>query len=524
MVHKKLNEQMGGAAGLKETKDKHSKVVSTEQGKDINEIFFESMYGLQTDKSEYKSELVLQNNDCDDGSIDNDCHDGTNNRTKNVNSIHKLQSDSCGIGKQSSNESTGQAWKNSIEIIDMHLDEVANKIETNNGLIDWEQISTKNNHMINIAKQVIDTGQHNSDIEGLHIEINKNWNVQALQTYLQDYHDKQIIDYIKYGWSANRSMEAGEPELSDINHKGATEFEADIDKYLAKEIENGRMAGPYNKIPFDKGRLGLSPLNSHPKRDLHERRVIVDFSWPIGHAVNDGINKDKYMDTEITLKYPTIDTLAHRVVQLGVGSAVFKKDLKSAFRQLFGDPFDFILMLYKWKGRFFVDLAVAIGMRSAPSCYQRLTDAITYIHMMMGYWLMNYIDDFLGAEKWDKVWQSYHKLGELFREIGAQEAMDKASPPDTCVVCLGTMFNTLNMTISIVPDRLCELKDLLNAWRFKKNATRKQVESLIGKIQFITNCVRQGRIFVARLLNWLRAMPMTGSVSVPKQARLDILW
>ena len=106
----------------------------------------------------------------------------------------------------------------------------------------------------------------------------------------------------------------------------------------------------------------------------------MDFSWPIELGVNQGISKDCYMGMDIHLTYPTVDTLARRIAQLGVGIAVFKKDLKSAFRQLLGDPFDFSLMIYQWGGAYYVDLAVAMDMRSVPSYCQRISSAITYIH------------------------------------------------------------------------------------------------------------------------------------------------
>ena len=389
--------------------------------------------------------------------------------------------------------------------------------------IDWSTINTQNHDRIEIAWQVIESGKHNSDQQGLKIEINRNWNIEVMEKLLEQYHDKQILTHLKFGWPANRDISAPEPQLSDINHKGANQFRPEIDQYIWKELANQRMAGPYENIPFSK-RIGVSPMNSRPKRESSERRIIIDFSWPIDHSVNDGINKDVYMGKDVELRFPTIDTLARRVVELGIGCAVFKKDLKSAFRQLDGDPFDYSLMLYMWENRYFVDLAVAMGMRSAPSCCQHVTDAIRYIHNQAGHWLMNYIDDFIGAERWNRVWHSYHELGELLKLIGAKEAPEKASMPDTQVNCLGTLFDTIAMTISVIPERLLELRTLLNSWSVKICASRKEVEQLIGKIQFVANCVRQGRVFVARLLNWLRALPKNGREKIPYEARKDIFW
>ena len=189
-----------------------------------------------------------------------------------------------------------------------------------------------------------------------------------------------------------------------------------------------------------------------------------------------------------------------------------------------GEPFDYSLMNYYWEGHYFVDLAVAMGMRAAPSCCQRVTSAIRYIHEKSGFWLMNYIDDFIGAECWSWVWASYEKLGDLLNTLGAKEAHNKASPPDTVVNCLGTLVNTLNMTISVIPERLVELLKLLETWHFKVMANKRELQQLIGKLQFVTSCLRQGRVFICRLLNWFRNMKQQKWYRILTEARNDIKW
>ena len=73
------------------------------------------------------------------------------------------------------------------------------------------------------------------------------------------------------------------------NHKGALEFPEAINQYLATEYSNNALLGPFFTKPFlDK--TAFSPLNSVPKCDSEERRVILDMSFPHGHSVNDGID------------------------------------------------------------------------------------------------------------------------------------------------------------------------------------------------------------------------------------------
>ena len=71
---------------------------------------------------------------------------------------------------------------------------------------------------------------------------------------------------------------------------------------------------------------------------------------------------------------------------------------------------------------------------------------------------------------------------------------------------VGVLFNTETMTIEITPERLCELRALLTTWLNKELASLKEVQSLLGKLNFVAACVRPGRIFISRMLKWLKVL------------------
>ena len=50
------------------------------------------------------------------------------------------------------------------------------------------------------------------------------------------------------------------------------------------------------------------------------------------------------------------------------------------------------------------------------------------------------------------------------------------------------------------------------------------MQSLLGKLNFVSQCVRPGRIFVNRLLNWLREIPEKGQISIPDDFKLELCW
>lgn len=59
---------------------------------------------------------------------------------------------------------------------------------------------------------------------------------------------------------------------------------------------------------------------------------------------------------------------------------------------------------------------------------------------------------------------------------------------------IGVLFNTETMTIEITEDMSNELKFLLRSWMGREKASLKDIQSILGKLNFVAACVRPGRI------------------------------
>ena len=89
---------------------------------------------------------------------------------------------------------------------------------------------------------------------------------------------------------------------------------------------------------------------------------------------------------------------------------------------------------------------------------------------------------------------------------------------------IGNLVDAINFTIGITPQRKIDIMKELNRWRFKINTTRRELEVLVGKLQFISNCLRPGRLFMSRLLNELKAMKRDTQYVLTPEVRKDIMW
>ncbi|CAG2206889.1 unnamed protein product [Mytilus edulis] len=252
------------------------------------------------------------------------------------------------------------------------------------------------------------------------------------------------------------------------------------------------------------------------KKGSQERRIILDLSVKGGAAVNGYIDKDSYLGNEVHLKYPNVDALVELIKKHGRNCFIFKRDLSRAYRQIFIDLHDVHLVGYKWNDHLYFDRVLSMGLRSAAHICQRVTNAVAFMYRQMGFDIVNYLDDFAGVESVDRADKAYIELKRLLDSCGLEESSHKAVPPSTRMEFLGIICDTSKLLLQIPDDRLKDIQKILLFWTNKRSAKLRDIQSLVGKLNFMASCVRPGRVFMSRLLNWLRsAYDQTGYIVVP---------
>ena len=103
-------------------------------------------------------------------------------------------------------------------------------------------------------------------------------------------------------------------------------------------------------------------------------------------------------------------------------------------------------------------------------------------------------------------------------------SQEKMVPSTTRLEFLGITFDAGTMTMEISVDKMKEINNELHTWLLHTSATQREVESLIDKLQFLTKCIKAGRIFLSRLIQWIRGMDRGRQYPIPLEARRDIAW
>ena len=109
-------------------------------------------------------------------------------------------------------------------------------------------------------------------------------------------------------------------------------------------------------------------------------------------------------------------------------------------------------------------------------------------------------------------------------DTGMSEASDKASTPSTVMVFLGLEVNAVDITMRIPDEKLLEILSLLKQWYCMKGATKKQTQSLVGLLNFAAGCIKPGKIYFSRILNFLQSFGDEKYRAIPVEVRQAVCW
>jgi hypothetical protein len=216
---------------------------------------------------------------------------------------------------------------------------------------------------------------------------------QGIAQLLQDYPNRQFVEtLVSIASSGAHIGYEGSPRCSvqRPNHPSSLMNSEIITAAIESEVKKGRIK-EVTSLPYH---YFCSPIGLVPKLSDGSQtgwRTIFDLSAPRGHSVNDAIPQ-----TYGTITYETTQDAIRLVAQAGQGAIMMKRDLKSAFRHIPICASDHWLMLFEWLGRYYVDMFLPFGLRTAPRIFNLFSEALHWVFKTLRGWnLTHYLDDFL---------------------------------------------------------------------------------------------------------------------------------
>ena len=320
------------------------------------------------------------------------------------------------------------------------------------------------------------------------------------------------------GFSGPVTIRAGKNLTSAFDDVGF------MDAAVSSLVTNGQVHGPFSSPPLPAFRV--SPLGSVRRKHYPEkRRLINHLSWPHGLSVNDGIP-----DSEAFIAYDMFERAVQDLRVSGPGSLMAKLDLKEAFRHIPICPEDWHQMGFSWRQQLYYCVVLTFGLRSAPYIFNLFAEALHWIiERHIPATLRHYLDDFflIFRPHFDPVLARHavEWVIGLGRSLGLCFQDAKTVWPSTCVEFLGLELDSVAMVARLPADKLAHLRQLLASWLRKDCATLREVQELVGFLQFCSQVIPRSRTYIRRLLDFSTKFKSPFQrLRIPNGARSDLRW
>ncbi len=286
-----------------------------------------------------------------------------------------------------------------------------------------------------------------------------------------------------------------------LNHNSALRQHEAISKKFDSELQKGRLAGPFDKPPFDN--YMVSPMAAAAKKTPGEYRPIHNLSFPKGASVNDSIDKEKG-----ETHYQTMDNVIDSINQVGQGCSLIISDIKDAYKIIPIKPSDVPKCGIFWQGKYYFDLTLAMGCRTSAKIFESFATAFEWIlkHKFGFSHPHHVLDDFCCVVKFTEQTEKTLKLFmQICDYLGIPVKVEK-NQAGFIVIYLGVELDTCKMEARLPKEKLDRCRDKIDFVISRKSVAQHTLSSLAGLLNFACKVIRPGRPFLRRLYDYINTV------------------
>jgi len=209
----------------------------------------------------------------------------------------------------------------------------------------------------------------------------------------------------------------------------------------------------------------------------------------------------------------TIDDAIAMLKRLGKGAFMAKTDIKSAYRVIPLHKSEHELFGICWKNEYFYDKCLCFGLRSAPFIFSTFSDLLEWI-LKNNYHIgeiIHILDDFLLATVGpndQQCRQNLQTLLQVFHNLGVPIAEEKTEGPAQVMVFMGIELDSVAQEARLPSDKLQRLKSSFAEWGFRTRCTLRELQSLIGVLNWVCAIIPAGRAFLQRMIALTRGVKL----------------
>ena len=337
-------------------------------------------------------------------------------------------------------------------------------------------------------------------------------------------YNPDICEYLFNGFTCGFDLGDNSPIFSSCprNSVSVNFSPQQARKKLHKEIQAGRMAGPFGQPPFDP--FHICPIGLRPKKTPGQYRLIHDLSYPYDFSsVNYNIPQSAKQ-----VSYSSVGKAIQLIQKLPHGAYAAKSDIENAFKLIPIKPSLYPKLGIFFEDQYYYDKTLPQGCASSCRIFETFTTAVQWIleQRIPNILCTHYIDDFIFfADTAESCNQHLSAFLKLCSELGVPIAPDKTTVPSTTITFLGIDLDLTTHLASLPDDKLQENIQLLTHTLSTSSIRKKSLDSLLGKLCFSTSVV-PGRAFLRRLYSSASGISAPSHfIKITKSMRADMhMW
>ena len=192
------------------------------------------------------------------------------------------------------------------------------------------------------------------------------------------------------------------------------------------------------------------------------------------------------------------------IKKLETGCTLAKTDVKSALRIIPVHPQDYHLSVMQWRGKYYVDCCLPMGLASSCRTFEKLSTGMEWVarNKLNIPHIIHILDDFLiAAESPGKCRAKLQHFLTFCEDVGVPMAPDKTEGPSQVLTFAGIELafckNEARLPMEKFEKCLSAIRNLLS----RRKVTSKELQSLIGLLNFACSVIVPGRVFIRRPIN-----------------------
>lgn len=174
-----------------------------------------------------------------------------------------------------------------------------------------------------------------------------------------------------------------------------------------------------------------------------------------------------------------------------------KADILEAFRVVPVHTSEYHLLGFKWQNLFYYDAALPMGASASCQLFEYFSTALQ--------WILNRKFEikgiFVGKAETNECSIALNTFLALAEKLGVPIKDEKTQTPTTCITIYGIEIDSQSMVARLHQDKIEKVLGLLNTFKLKRKVTMREVQSLLGLLNFVCSVIVPGRAFLRRLFD-----------------------